>query len=546
MRLFLRRVGDRSFTFAAAACALLMIAALAIVLGPIVSTGASAVVFRGTVEFRKMQLERHGRGDRAKVEAEVAAVNKARAVVYETLDAFSAGIDTTRDESRIRRLYRQFKIQLRNRVEQGVLDEERGDALKRLAKTLRNHMATAYETTDSAEAMEHLQAVLACRGNAALAGTAAQTYAQLAEEYLPTAQAGNLARRRAQYAKPLGEVRQAVAMLFGPEPGERMPALVRLQYGSTRWDQTQVQLDKLLWATAYVPTEPGQPDRKVRTHRSEQFAGTSLEGLFGLIERNIDEMLLPKRTVYWSYFTDDMTTGHYFGGVGPEILGTLLVTVLAMLFAFPLGLCAAAYLVECARETFVVRIIRICINTLAGVPSIVFGLFGLAFFVLYVQPRLGLEAKPSILAGSLTMAVLVLPVIIRASEEAIRAVPRTYKEASLALGAGGLRTFMTVTFPAALPGVLTGVILSMSRAAGETAPLLFCAAVALGPVPGSIMEPTRTLSYGSYDIAVGDRLAKLVPHKQFGMVMTLIALVLILNTAAIIIRWRVSRKLRGQ
>jgi len=145
----------------------------------------------------------------------------------------------------------------------------------------------------------------------------------------------------------------------------------------------------------------------------------------------------------------------------------------------------------------------------------------------------------------MTLAVLVLPVIIRSSEEAIRAVPRSYKEASLALGAGNLRTFILVTLPAAMPGILTGIILSLSRAAGETAPILFTGAVALGPLPKSIFSQTRTLSYGSYDIAVGDRLAMMVPHKQYGMVATLIVLVLLLNLIAILIRSKMSARLKG-
>jgi phosphate transport system permease protein len=187
-----------------------------------------------------------------------------------------------------------------------------------------------------------------------------------------------------------------------------------------------------------------------------------------------------------------------------------------------------------------------CVNTLAGVPSIVFGLFGLAFFVIYLLPKLGLRQGSSILAGALTLALLVLPVIIRASEEAIRIVPRAYREASLALGASRFRCFVTVTLPAAMPGILTGLILSLSRAAGETAPILFTAGVAMGPIPTSLSQPTRTLSYSSYDMAVGDKMAMLAPHNQFGMVMTLVAIVLLLNIAAIVLRGRMSRKLRGQ
>jgi phosphate transport system permease protein len=318
------------------------------------------------------------------------------------------------------------------------------------------------------------------------------------------------------------------------------------RYGATRWDQAQQLLDKLLWAESWVQKESGQSMVKVRVPRQEQFAGTDLERLFGFVEKNLHKMLRPRLTFYWQYFIDDSTPGHYFGGVGPEILGTLLITVLSMVFAVPLGIISAAYLVECASESFVIRIIRMCINTLAGVPSIVFGLFGLAFFVLFFFPLLSLPSKPCILAGSLTLAILTLPVMIRASEEAIRSVPTSYKEASLSLGASRFRTFVTVTLPVAMPGILTGIILSLSRVAGETAPILFAAAVALGPLPKSVFEPTRTLSYGSYDIAVGDRLAMMVPHKQYGMVVTLVLLVLCLNAVAIILRSRVFKKLQGR
>ena len=188
----------------------------------------------------------------------------------------------------------------------------------------------------------------------------------------------------------------------------------------------------------------------------------------------------PQRTVYWQFLIDDNVNSHYFGGIGPEILGTMLITVVGMLFVIPLGIISAAYLVECASDGWTMRIIRMGINTLAGVPSIVFGLFGLAFFVLFLFPLLGFEPKPCILAASLTLAVLTLPVMIRASEEAIRSVPPSYKEGSLALGASRFHTFIAVTFPAALPGILTGVILSLSRIAGETAPILFTGAVSLG------------------------------------------------------------------
>ncbi|MCX7008039.1 MAG: ABC transporter permease subunit, partial [Kiritimatiellaeota bacterium] len=129
-----------------------------------------------------------------------------------------------------------------------------------------------------------------------------------------------------------------------------------------------------------------------------------------------------------------------------------------------------------ARENRLVRLLRICISTLAGVPSIVFGLFGLAFFINAIH----LSGNKSVLVGSLTLGLLILPTIIRASEEALRAVPATYKQAALSLGAGQWRAVRTVILPAALPGILTGIIISMGRAAGETAPIIFTAAVSVG------------------------------------------------------------------
>ena len=317
------------------------------------------------------------------------------------------------------------------------------------------------------------------------------------------------------------------------------------RYGATRYDLANKILNKILWKEKWVQQEENKPMVAVKVKRVEDFAGTQLEDVFGYIKGNFDKIMAFEKTVYWQYFIDDSTSGHYFGGVGPEILGTLILTILSMIIVFPLGVISAAYLVECGSDSIAVRIIRMSINTLAGVPSIVFGLFGLAFFVLYLLPAFGAPSKPCILAASLTLAVLTLPVMIRASEEAIRSVPGAYKEASLGLGASRFTTFVKVTFPAALPGILTGVILSLSRVAGETAPILFTGAVAFGPIPKSIFDPARTLSYGSYNIAVGDKIGMLVPHKQYGMVVTLILLIIGLNGIAIFLRAKIFRRLKG-
>ena len=332
--------------------------------------------------------------------------------------------------------------------------------------------------------------------------------------------------------------------LLGPRPGGPAPPMAMLRYGATRWDQSRQLLDKLLVAEEWVEKTPGQSLVLVRKPRADQFP-ESFRPLFGYVQANLAAMLEPRFTCYWQFFIDDNVDSHYFGGVGPEIIGTLLIAVLGMIFVVPLGIVSAAYIVECASDNQVMRVIRMCINTLAGVPSIVFGLFGLAFFVTFLFPRLGFEPKPCILAASLTLAVLALPVMIRASEEAIRAVPQSYREGSLALGASRFHTFVAVTFPAALPGILTGTILSLSRIAGETAPILFTGAIWMGPTPKSIFDSTRTLSYGSYGIAVMDRVAMMAPHNQYGMVVTLILLILILNAMAIVLRSHVFKKLKG-
>jgi phosphate transport system permease protein len=178
------------------------------------------------------------------------------------------------------------------------------------------------------------------------------------------------------------------------------------------------------------------------------------------------------------------------------------------------------------------------------VPSIVFGLFGLAFFINTMKIANG----KSVLAGSLTLALLVLPTVIRASEEAILAVPRTYKEAAMSLGAGKWYTIISVILPAALPGILTSIIISLGRAAGETAPIIFTAAVSVGrPLAfwQTLSQPSPALSWNIYNLATEHEAVDEIRHVQYGMVLTLVAMVLLLNLAAIILRARISKKLRG-
>lgn len=541
MRLKIREFWNHSFTVFSTLSVGLLVLALLVFLVPMLGKGIKAVVFRGTVEFRKMQLELYDRGNETALQEETTKTEAACQKIYAIVDRFSRGIDTEHLVDEAKDLYRQYGEELRYQE----VSREQYAELRSRAKKIRNYLQDAFESTDKEQINQDLDAVQSLQDDV-FAGTAVEKMFAMGRDYRQTVQTVDLSKRD-EYAQELAAVKEELFMLFGPRPGQEPPALAMQRFGATRWDIAKKHLHFLVYQEKWVPSADGQTLEKVQVRRDDpqkgSFANTELAPLFSLIEEKLDSMLSPRFTFYWRYFIDDSTPGHYFGGVGPEVLGTLLLTLLAMCFAVPLGVISAAYLVEYAGDNWIVKVIRICINTLAGVPSIVYGLFGLAFFVGYITKH------PCILSASMTLALLVLPVIIRASEEAIRAVPRTYREAALGLGAGKFRTFLTVTLPAAGPGILTGIILSLSRAAGETAPILFAGAVALGPVPDFAgkwwLQPTRALSYGCYDITVGDKLAAMVPHNQFGMVMTLIVLVLCLNIVAIVIRSRMSKKLRG-
>ncbi|MCY2926489.1 MAG: hypothetical protein NT031_13815, partial [Planctomycetota bacterium] len=412
MNVPLRQTADRVFTGLALLSVALVVGALVGILLPMLWRGGGAVVFRGTVEFRKMQLEQFNRGDTAAVRAQEQQAAAVRQRAYEILDRFAAGLDTADLQKQVRQLHREFGVQIANRD----LSPEQTGQLKDLSKELRDDLLKAFEAPTKEEALKHLDKVLLHVEDEGLKGTVAFTYFDLERRYRKTLATVFLSQR-GEFAESLQQVKEAMRGLFGPRPGERLPAVVMDQYGATRWDKALEHLDRLLWAETWSADAGGKALTKVRVPRQEQFAGTALAGLFPYVRDNVQAMLRPEWTFYWRYFTDDSTSGHYFGGVGPEIIGTLLVTVLAIVLALPVGVVTAAYLVECAGESLPTRVLRTCVNTLAGVPSIVFGLFGMAFFVIYLLPKLGMHRGSSILAGSLTLALLVLPVIIRASEE---------------------------------------------------------------------------------------------------------------------------------
>lgn len=348
---------------------------------------------------------------------------------------------------------------------------------------------------------------------------------------------------RKQYSAALKGLKGVLHKLLGPIPGESKRMLVRDHYGQTRWGHALVGLQDVLFIEQYDYSDPKKPGVKKWVPRVDQFKGTLLEPLFPYIRDHLEEMLLPRWTFYGGFLTNSSHDAHFFGGIWPEVLGTFYLTIGAMLFAVPIGVISSIYLVEYARENALIRFLRSCVSTLAGVPSIVFGLFGLAFFINAVH----VSNSKSVLAGSLTLGLLVLPTVIRASEEALRSVPATYKQAALSLGASTWKSITSVILPAALPGILTGIVISMGRAAGETAPIIFTAAVSVGKpltLLQTLSQPTPALSWNIYNLCTEHEAVDEIRHVQYGMVFTLVVLVLILNMSAIILRARLSKKLR--
>ena len=227
------------------------------------------------------------------------------------------------------------------------------------------------------------------------------------------------------------------------------------------------------------------------------------------------------------------------GGIYPAIIGTIALIIGSMIVALPMGIMAAIYLNEYAGETRTTWLIEMAINNLAGTPSVVFGLFGLALFVKYFG------FGPSILSASLTLALLILPVIIRATEEALITVPKEYRESSLALGVSKWQTIRHVVLPASIPGIVTGSVLSIGRVAGETAPILFTGAAYFLPrLPDSIYSQFMALPYHLFVLATaGTNIAKTRPI-QYGTALVLLLIVLGLNLIAVLIRRHYRNKLK--
>lgn len=233
--------------------------------------------------------------------------------------------------------------------------------------------------------------------------------------------------------------------------------------------------------------------------------------------------------ISWEFLFGMPRAGMRAGGILPAIVGTILLTLGVALFAIPFGVGGAIYLSEYARDTAFTRAIRLAIINLAGIPSIVYGLFGLGLFVLFF----GLGV--SILAGSLTLAIMTLPVIISASEEALRAVPTEFRTVNASLGGTRWQGIRKIILPQALPGIITGVILGLLRAAGETAPILFTvAAFYLPRLPQSVFDQTMALPYHLYVIST--QVPGMPLQIQYGTALVLMTLTLSLNLTATLLR----------
>ena len=239
--------------------------------------------------------------------------------------------------------------------------------------------------------------------------------------------------------------------------------------------------------------------------------------------------------ISWEFISGFPSNGMKDGGILPAIIGTFYLTVGTALFSVPLGIGAAIYLSEYAEDNHITRIIRVAIINLAGIPSVVYGLFGLGFFVLF------LNFGTSIIAGSLTLSIMTLPIIISTAEEALKAVPQSFRVVSVSLGGTKWQTIWRVVLPQALPGIITGIILGLQRAAGETAPILFTVAAFFLPrLPTSIFDATMALPYHLFVIST--QVPGMKIEIQFGTALVLLVFTLTMTLAATLIRFRARSK----
>ncbi|MFI3261683.1 MAG: phosphate ABC transporter permease PstA [Rikenellaceae bacterium] len=243
--------------------------------------------------------------------------------------------------------------------------------------------------------------------------------------------------------------------------------------------------------------------------------------------------------ISWEFIFDSPKNGMTEGGIFPAIVGTLALMAGSMIVAFPIGILSGIYINEYASNNLAVKFIRVMTNNLSSVPSIVFGLFGMALFV----NTLGFG--DSLIAGSLTLGLLILPVVIRTTEEALKAIDDSFRIGSLGLGASKLQTIRKVVLPMAMPNIITGLIISMGRVSGETAPILFtCVAYFLPKLPSSVFDQIMALPYHLYVVATSGTNIEASRPIAYGTALVLVLIVLIFNTLATLLRNALSKRVK--
>jgi phosphate transport system permease protein len=352
--------------------------------------------------------------------------------------------------------------------------------------------------------------------------------------------------------------RELTALTRAEKAGTQTPEALTVRRAALQasYDKLQVEVMEIRKRLSESSLSGVTADGKAVTYPAATLLDVFPSNRAGFFER-IGEMIHRMA----NFLSEEPREANTEGGVFPAIFGTVTMTLFMSLFVTPFGVIAAIYLREYAKQGFFVRMVRICVNNLAGVPSIVFGVFGLAFFVYFVgggvdrwffadQLPTPTYGTPGILWAALTLSLLTLPVVIVATEEAISAVPRGVREAALACGASKWQTIQRVVLPASVPGILTGIILAMARGAGEVAPLMLVGVVKLAPtLPiddiAPFIHPERKfmhLGFHIYDLGFQSPDAEAAKPIVYATALLLIVVVVALNLTAILIRNRIKKR----
>ena len=567
MKTSTRKILDKSFSALALSSMAIMCAAAVAFLAPIIINGSGAVWFKATVEHFKFLREVLDRGSAQELAAMTEKSDAAREKLYSLMRAYESPADFKKISGAIASARRAAFAEAAKKSAEFVkiLDENKGAASAPVIKKFGEGIFADYSGLVSGAAKRSsspaMAEFLAGEKEALQDGARAvlEDFAKIRKlsvlekgrvrRELPAAALENLGAASEKVTEDnaaYAAFKEGVWELLGPmtQADKEAAKMMRRKFGQTRMDVARKVLGESVLRIRVNSTDSSGRQTSESVLVAERFKGTPLAEMAKCAEENFTAMMQPRNTFYWGFLFDSPYDSNIFGGIFPMILGTFYLTVGAMIFAAPLGIVAAIYFSEYAKNGRVVNFLRMCVGTLAGVPSIVFGLFGLAFLINTVKVS---ESK-SVLAGSITLALLILPTIIRSCEEALKTVPNSYREAALGLGAGKWRAICTVILPAALPGMLTGIIISMGRAAGETAPIIFTAATSTGAaiaLADVFTEATPALPWNIYNICSEHEMADKIEHVQYGMVLTLIAIVLLLNSVAIVLRDRLQKKLRG-